>query len=198
LSLLSAPWLYGAVQTLTGARHSRTRLQKHFDAFPSGALILDLGGGTGAIADYLPPGSKYICLDSDPAKLRGLRSARPQATAILSDATNVPVRSASIDAVLSIAVSHHLPDSALDGLFAETRRVLKSGGQLVFLDALAGPRLATRLMWGIDQGSHPRSAEALRVALGRRLTIVQEERHTLWHEYITIIGRKDFAPDTNS
>ncbi len=198
MSFLSDPRLYGLVQTLTGAHRSRIRLKKHFDTFPIGALVLDLGGGTGAVAPYLPQYSRYTCLDSDREKLRGLRAAHPEADAILSDATSVPVRSDCVDVVLSIAVSHHLTDSALDRMFSETRRVLKSGGRLVFLDALAGPRAATRLMWSIDRGAHPRSPGVLRAALGKHLTVILEERHALWHEYITMIGRKDLSPGSNS
>src|SRR5579864_3780765 len=151
MSLLSDPRLYDWVQNLTGAHRSRTRLKKYFDAFPLESVILDLGGGTGGIAPYLPKSSMYTCLDSDWAKLRGLRAASRDASAVLSDATNAPFRSGSIDIVLSIAVSHHLSDVQLDRMFAETRRVLKTGGQMLFLDALAEPRAATWLMWSIDR-----------------------------------------------
>jgi ubiquinone/menaquinone biosynthesis C-methylase UbiE len=191
VSLLSDPRLYDLVQTLAGAHRIRLRLKRHFDTFPPETRILDLGGGTGAIAPYLPQHAKYTCLDGDWAKLRGLRARLADAAAILSDATNVPIRSDSIDVVLCIAVAHHLTDSELDLMFRETRRVLKSGGRLVFLDPLAGPRVATRLMWSIDRGSYPRSPDALRAAVGKHFTAVWEDRHTIWHEYLTILGRKD-------
>lgn len=191
MSFLSNPHLYNFVQDILGGHRSRIRLQQYFDTFPPGALILDLGGGTGAIAPYLPRDSRYICLDRDPAKLEGLRGTRWKAGAVLSDAANVPVRSASIDVVLSIAVSHHLSDMELHGMLQEIRRVLKSDGQLLFLDPLAGPRVATRLMWSIDRGSHPRSPEALCAALGRHMSIVREVRHTELHEYLTVIAIKN-------
>lgn len=186
MNLLSNPRLYDWIQIIAGVERTRLRLKRHFDTFTPGTYVLDFGGGTGSIAPSLPRNVQYFCLDIDAAKLAHLRSI-----AVVGDVTDAPIRSNSVDVVLSIAVSHHLSDEALDLMFSETRRILKNGGRLVFLDPLAGSRIAARLLWSIDRGAHPRSADALHIALNRHLTVVHQERHTIWHDYLTMIATKD-------
>ncbi len=50
----------------------------------------------------------------------------------MADATDLPVRSASVDVVLSLGVLCCMADVAVPAAVAETVRVLKPGGYLLF------------------------------------------------------------------
>lgn len=109
----------------------------------SGARVLDVGAGPGylssrwtrSLASVAP---SVVLLDaqrdmwSEPR-----RGARPPATArsfarVVADATELPFRSSSVDVVLSVGVLCCLTEAAIPGAVAETARVLRPGGWLVF------------------------------------------------------------------
>ena len=60
--------------------------------------------------------------------------------------------------------------------------------QLVFVDALRTSRLASRILWSIDRGSHPRSYEELVGRLTSRFATVQAEAFTVRHSYLLFVG----------
>ncbi len=66
LRILEAPAIYSFSQTLTEARKLRRHFVNNFVRPFPGAKILDIGCGTGAILDYLPPGVNYVGLDLNP------------------------------------------------------------------------------------------------------------------------------------
>ena len=111
----------------------------------SGRRVLNVGCGEGLDAVILAAlGAKVIGLDiSDTAVAVTMARARANGvtdrlTALVADATALPVSSGSIDVVLAAAVMHHvdIPRAA-----AELARVLRPGGIAVFVEPLAGPRL---------------------------------------------------------
>jgi demethylmenaquinone methyltransferase/2-methoxy-6-polyprenyl-1,4-benzoquinol methylase len=86
--------------------------------------VLDVGGGTGRAARELPDA---VVVDASPGMLsrareRGLECVR-------GDAARLPVRDASVDAVLIVDALHHFP--AVRDALAEAARVLRPGGALV-------------------------------------------------------------------
>lgn len=111
----------------------------------AGRRILNVGCGEGLDAVILAAlGAKVIGLDVSDAAV-AVTKARAYAngvtdrlTALVADATALPVSSGSIDVVLAVAVMHHvdIPRAA-----AELARVLRPGGVAVFVEPLAGPRL---------------------------------------------------------
>src|SRR5690349_2769706 len=86
-SLLAVPAVYDAVQTAAGAEETRRRLRRALGDV-DGAVVLDVGAGTGTFEASLPSGAQYIWLDSDREKLAGFR-ARSNSPAILADATHL-------------------------------------------------------------------------------------------------------------
>jgi SAM-dependent methyltransferase len=146
--------------------------------------VLDLGAGTGSLAEALPPEATYVWLDPDPLKLRGYLAKTSSPTAVVADATQVPFADSSVDWSVSVALSHHLDDSALELFVSEASRVTKK--RFVFLDAVASPRLASRALWKYDRGAWPRTASQLEQALSRRFEIEVVERFRIVHEYILI------------
>ena len=113
---------------------------RRLSPLPSGLTILDLGCGRGVetalIASVFKPG-RLVAFDLDPrqvheARRRLLRDGAGDAALLLADASRLPFADARFDAVVEIAVIHHVPEwrSAL----REVARVLKPGGSFHFVD----------------------------------------------------------------
>ncbi|WP_446810224.1 class I SAM-dependent methyltransferase [Methylomonas sp. 2BW1-5-20] len=114
------------------------------EVIKSGDIVLDLGCGPAtqlAMVARLNPRTQFIGMDLSEEMLN-----KAQAHIKQRNLTNVEFRQgditelssladASIDAVMSTVVLHHLPDlTALEGTFAEIKRVLKPGGGLYLVD----------------------------------------------------------------
>jgi ubiquinone/menaquinone biosynthesis C-methylase UbiE len=183
--LVAIPAIYDFVQWLGGAAISNRILREEFGRLPAAAVALDVGGGTGRLRPLLPPAWKYTCADLDPQKLAGFRAKFPQDAAVQASATHLPFPDGAFDVAILCAVSHHLADEELAPALAEISRVLKPDGRLLFLDALRRPdRLRSRLLWGVDRGSHPRTIEQLRDAVGRQFRVERELRYQIHHAYV--------------
>lgn len=91
----------------------------------SSGQVLDVGCADRWAQAALQPGVGYLCLDY-PATGGVMYAARPD---VFGDASRLPVRSSSVDAVLMLEVLEHLrePREAL----VEAARVLRPGGRLL-------------------------------------------------------------------
>lgn len=187
------PRIYDQIQSLAGAEHTRRRLVAQVAFLDATAFVLDLGGGTGLYRSLWPSACHYICLDIDMIKLRGFLGKRSGGNALCADATQVPIRSDSVDVIVCIALSHHLSDKLLEQLINESVRVLKSGGKFIFMDAVWEPsKSASRLLWKYDRGSHPRTAECLRSVISNHCRLIHEDQYSVYHEYLLCVGVKHF------
>jgi len=72
----------------------------------------------------------------------------------------------------------------LAAMFDELRRI--TSGRLIFLDAVAAPRLTSRILWHYDRGRHPRTADALREQIERRFAVTTQEEFTVFHTYLLV------------
>jgi ubiquinone/menaquinone biosynthesis C-methylase UbiE len=105
-------------------------------SLPSGAQILEVGCGTGALwqenMDRLPPGWTVVLSDQSPGMLQQAReNLRNQAQRFRFeqfDMQAMPLSAAQFDAVIANHMLYHVPD--LNQGLAEIRRVLKPGGRL--------------------------------------------------------------------
>jgi ubiquinone/menaquinone biosynthesis C-methylase UbiE len=105
--------------------------------FPADAKrILDLGCGPGNSTQQLPP--RAIGADHSLSMLRRARRRDPGMPVVCLDASALPVRSGSFDAVTFHSVLYLLPDQR--AALRETARVLRSGGRVVLLEPQAGRR----------------------------------------------------------
>jgi len=102
-----------------------------------GKVILDAGSGPCVNgAEAAKRNDAYvICLDTSTTMLLEAKEILIKrgvlGDAIVADATKMPLRSSSIDAVMAVALIHHLPKPLAEIFLREVYRVLKPRGTLV-------------------------------------------------------------------
>jgi SAM-dependent methyltransferase len=91
--------------------------------------VLEIGAGTGLNLPHYPAGVEPELTEPNPAMAKRLRR---RAEFTLASADDLPFPDASFDTVVSTLVFCTVPD--LPRALTEVRRVLKPGGQLLFLE----------------------------------------------------------------
>jgi SAM-dependent methyltransferase len=107
---------------------------------PEGTRVLEVGAGPGlmqAFATEWRPDLRWIALDIHAAAWNDLAA----------DATRLPLRDGTIDAVLGLDLLHHLASPAR--FFAEAARVLDEGGRLALVEPWITP-----LSWPVFRFLH--------------------------------------------
>jgi ubiquinone/menaquinone biosynthesis C-methylase UbiE len=100
--------------------------------------VLEIGAGTGNYTGTLTAGGfSVIALDRSPEMVE-IGATKTSARWILSDASVLPLRARSVDAIAGVNVLHHLDD--LPAALAEFRRVARAG---VVLQAVVRENLET-------------------------------------------------------
>lgn len=102
---------------------------------------LDVGGGTGRGASAVE-GVDWTVVDAAAGMLREARGAGHRT--VRGDAARLPVRDASVDAVMVVDALHHVADQA--GALREAARVLRPGGVLVVREFDPGTLLGRALV----------------------------------------------------
>lgn len=100
---------------------------------PEGCRILDVGGGTGALAGRLhtATGARVTILDPTPEMLAYVPTSEA-IDALQGSAEEIPFPADTFDAVLVTDAFHHFRDQAT--AVAEFRRVVRSGGGVIVVD----------------------------------------------------------------
>ncbi|MGE0600579.1 MAG: class I SAM-dependent methyltransferase [Dehalococcoidia bacterium] len=102
---------------------------------PSDTILL-VGAGTGLDVPFLPSGSRTIAIDVTPAMLKRAAVTRPRGVDfILADGVALPLRDASVSAVILHLVLSVAPDPA--ALLSEAARVVRVDGRVAVLDHFA-------------------------------------------------------------
>lgn len=162
---------------------ARSELVRDLIGRPSGARILDLGCGNGAISLQYAASNSVILVDNSAAMLdaagRKATELGVAYSALQADACDVEVE--PVDIVLAIGILAHVAES--EGLIAAAARNLKSGGRLVLQFSDAGlplNRLGSVLfrLRGRRYRRTPR-AEILEIAEANALRLVGERSHLL-------------------
>jgi ubiquinone/menaquinone biosynthesis C-methylase UbiE len=96
---------------------------------PENGVLLDAGGGTGRVSQFLQEKSKLTVV-ADPS-IRMLRQAikKDGLIAVCSQAEQIPFSSEKFDRVIMVDALHHVADQSR--VAAEFWRVLKPGGRIV-------------------------------------------------------------------
>ena len=180
------PLVYDLIQRVAGYAEVSGRVARCLPP-ETAATVLDVGAGTGNLRRVVRGAACYIWLDNDPVKLDGFLAKGSRSLAMLSDASRLAVRDRSVDYVVCVAVAHHLPDDQLAGMLREFARVVRR--QVIFVDPVKRPdSVLSRILWGLDRGSHPRTEAALLTALGRALRVERVERFTVYHTYLLCVA----------
>jgi SAM-dependent methyltransferase len=142
---------------------------------PRGARVVDLGGGSGWVAEFLARyGFRPVVVDVALPLLRlaydRLDGSDLDGSVVAGDMTALPLRSESIDAVIVLDALHHV--GQLSAVLAEVRRVLVPGGQLLIAEPGEGhsesaKSLAETSEHGVREGEvHPTAVWASAKAAG--------------------------------
>lgn len=188
--LISKPLIYDLVQYCVGAHYIHKRLSRQVNQYISDTVLLDIGGGTGISKKFLISPKLYICLDIDKAKLDRF-SEKSAGIALLGDATFTPVKKEVIDVVLCAFMTHHLSDRSFVQLLVEIKRILKTNGTLILIDAILDERATLgRMLWKFDVGIYPKTRGALISEISKQFYVINEDAFDVFHQYHIITARK--------
>jgi hypothetical protein len=183
-AILGNPRIYEFHQAYGGGRPLAAQVKTHLRDIGA-ATLLDIGAGTGMVGSLVPAETRYVWLDNDRQKLRGLLSKGIDCDAVLGDAARLPFASNGADWTVMVEVSHHLQDEALEGCLEEAARVTRR--RFLFVDALRGDSLRSRLLWQLDLGRFPRTEDELIDALEPGFEIEKSERFRINHEHLLCV-----------
>lgn len=131
----------------------------------AGQTIIDLGCGTGDLADMLPDSVTYIGIDHNPAYLSpddlpaGDSQRRRFVNADLASLGDVSLPQADVS--VALGVLHHLSDDQVLQLLHSVAAVTRDGGRFVSIDPVFDPdqRSIARIAMAMDRGRFVRQRE---------------------------------------
>lgn len=151
---LSCHWLtplYDLVAERLFGQRARIERLVHLGSPRGGERVLDLGGGTGTLAERLlaaEPECRPVVVDID---LRMLAVARcklagRRASLLAASCDRLPLAAASVDRAFSSLTFHHLVLATKRSALAELRRVLRPSSSFFLLD-FGRPKSLYALGW---------------------------------------------------
>jgi SAM-dependent methyltransferase len=156
--------IYDLFQTAVGAPASKRHFVHGYVKAKPDNRVLDLGCGTGAMLELLPPGISYVGVEINDGYVRHARELLGQAgTFVCADLTTFEPTS-KFDIVVAHGVMHHLDDSGVLAACSVAHRALEEGGRVVFAEPCRIPtqsHLETAIM-DRDRGGHIRTPEHYR------------------------------------
>ena len=102
-----------------------------------GRIVLDLGSGPCVNGLYVAEinNAYVICLDLSKSMAEisreNISTRRVFGDSLVADILHIPLRSSSIDTIITIASLHHIPPEELENALREISRVIRGGGFLV-------------------------------------------------------------------
>ena len=148
-------------------REERSDVLMRILAFKPGAVVADVGAGTGyysrRIADVIGPAGKVYAVDVQPEMVKLLQSVSSQRAyghivPVLGGVDDVKLPAASVDVAIMVDVYHELafPYEVL----ASIARAVKPGGQVVFVEYRAeDPRVPIKPLHKMSEAQIRREVE---------------------------------------
>jgi SAM-dependent methyltransferase len=114
----------------------RKRSSYVLDHIPRGSAVLDVGCGTGVLAQRLAEaGYEVSGVDPSEGMLAILERSAPSVSARVASGTELPFADESFDLVYCVAVMHHIADRAgVRQTLGEMVRVARPGGRILIWD----------------------------------------------------------------
>ena len=142
-----------------------------FALLPPGAVVADLGCGTGRLLlDVAPFAAGVIGVDASPAMLKAARRRMARHAHVdlrQGELDDLPIDAVSCDATLCVLALSYVEDPS--AVLRETARVLRPGGRAVVVDVLAHDRDDFRRRMGQrHRGFSTEQMSALMAAAGLR------------------------------
>jgi SAM-dependent methyltransferase len=110
-----------------------------FSQVSPGAVVAEVGAGTGNFLSHFGEGSRrLIAVDLTAGMLVEARKGNGGIEAIQGDGAHLPLRSRSVDLVMSAQALHHIWQPV--PVLKEMRRVMKEDGRLLLVDQVATER----------------------------------------------------------
>lgn len=164
-AVFSVPAVYRAAQSGIGSPRVRRALVEDYLKPRVGDCVLDIGCGTGDLAEYFPDCS-YVGYDLSEAYIAAAREAYGASADFLVGSVGQSSAEAdgSFDLAVSKGVLHHLDDDDALSLFAEAHSALRPGGRLVTVDPclVDGQSRVARALISRDRGNDVRSPDGYR------------------------------------
>jgi len=173
LRLARHPRLYSLAQKIVSANYRAVRRAIRRElALAPGQRVVDLGCGTGNLADLFPQ-AQYVGVDTNPAYIRFARKATRRSYAVM-DVAHLGLADNTFDAAVAIGLNHHLDDETLKQFARQVRRVCKPATRAVMIDIIPPRPLNflehARQRWA-ERGRYVRPPEEYRHLLATHLTV---------------------------
>lgn len=97
--------------------------------------VLELGGNAGFFSKYLKQYSKIVSIDLSFPSLKHAKE-RYNLDTIQGDISQLPFQADSFDVIVSSGVIVYLNDASFKQLLEESKRILKEGGVILFIEPL--------------------------------------------------------------
>jgi SAM-dependent methyltransferase len=161
--ILSSSYIYEAFQNLVGVKYARKWLAKNYWDLNGGEKVVDIGCGSGATLDDLPPDISYVGFDSSENYIAAARHRfDKRATFIVSTARQLSERPDprlnDADLILCNGVLHHLDDEEVIYVFKLAKQILTLTGRLVCFEPtyLAHQGFLSEWLMSKDRGRNVR------------------------------------------
>lgn len=105
---------------------------KAFANLKGNEVVVDMGGGTGRLADYISNSCKTVYVLDESEKMLSKVEERENVIGIKGNVIKAPFEDNSIDTVILSDVLHHVKEQ--EKLFIEIHRILKNHGKVIILD----------------------------------------------------------------
>ena len=115
--LVTIPYVFDAVRCALELGHPAQRLSIQRTLSYS-LPTLDIGSGTGALADHFPP-DRYLGVELNPAFVRRARQIHAAHPFANMDGTRLALFDGSFEQAMIMGVLHHCPDTAARAILAE-------------------------------------------------------------------------------
>jgi ubiquinone/menaquinone biosynthesis C-methylase UbiE len=124
-----------------------------------GTRILDIGIGTGLLAERLPAGVEAYGIDISGRMLDQTRSKQLTVALASAEFRYIPFADSTFDRIVSTFAFHHVPYPEKDGAIREIDRVVRPGGMIVIADFMFEDERQKRSL--IDSFPTPQRADLI-------------------------------------